>query len=167
MSFEKFQYNEYEDDVVRLENYYLLEQYAVLDFSSKHNDKVTSIEFFVVQYNDEEELINRVRIKSDNFVFNEDNTFTPRVKVLLDSKFSSLEVYVVDAIFESSTLVEGVIEEDDVEEDEIIEDVFEVKRTNNISKIYTMFISAVSIILLVVIIIYFVKGVNTNEYYIL
>ncbi len=167
MEHKKFIYNDYEEDVVRLSHYIFLdtdlgEKHAIFNFHNGFTESVKSIEFVVVQYDKNDEVLNKTKLKYDGFEAKGNTSFVPKVKLLILDGCERLDVYVEEATFDDYYLIDGVVheisrdeeEENEVEEDNAISPYFDVTKLSYVGNNKVILLSAVVFASLVLLALY-------------
>ncbi len=114
MNMIKYQYNDYEDDIVRVSEYMVLEEssnYLIMNVHNQFEENIKGIVIIVVQYDDNNQILSRSKVKHNDFICGSNSNFVPKSKVLLEENYASLDLYVSEAIFDNHYLVDGVINE--------------------------------------------------------
>lgn len=124
----KFQFNDYEEDVVRLSQYIFLdtdlgETHAIFNFDNNFTESIKSIDFVVIQYDEEDQILNKTKLHYDGFEAKGNTSFVPKVKLLIEAYCERLDVYVEEATFDDFYLIDGVVHEITKDEELESEDV--------------------------------------------
>ncbi len=145
MEHKKFQYNEYEEDVVRLSQYIFLEtdlneKHAIFNFHNQFTESIKSVNFVAIQFDNNDEVLNKTKLKYDGFEAKGNTFFVPKLKLLITEGCEKLEVYVEEATFDNYYLIDGVVHEisrelEYDEEGNAIEEKSALEHTFNVSKI--------------------------------
>lgn len=174
MNQKKFQYNDYEEDVVRASQYIFLEdegeRHAIFNFHNQFTEAIKSLTFFAIQYDDNDEILNKAKLKYDGFKCDANTYFVPKLKLVLNDDCERLEIYVVDATFDNYYLIDGVVHEihresENVEgdfevEDEVLPYYFDVNTITRVANPKVFLVTIFIIAFLVVIGYYFIFGIN-------
>lgn len=102
----KIKYTKNPSDIVTLHEYivfedsHLKEKYVVFKFSNNLNQRLLSFKFEVLQYNQDNELIEKTTVLHDNFVAEANDLFVPNAKLKINFECESLEVKLISASFD-------------------------------------------------------------------
>lgn len=140
MEHKKFLYNDYEEDVIRLSQYIFIEtdlseRHAIFNFHNQFTESVKDINFVVIQYDKNDEVLNRTKLKYDGFEAKGNTFFVPKVKLLILDNCERLDVYVEEATFDDYYLIDGVVHEITHDEEEIIEEDTTINHYFDVAKL--------------------------------
>ena len=102
----KIKYTKSPSDVVTLHEYIIFEdshakeKFVVFKFSNNVNQRLLSFKFEVLQYNGNNELLEKSVVVHENFVAEANDLFVPNAKLKLNFGCESLEVKLVSASFD-------------------------------------------------------------------
>lgn len=103
---EKIKYTKNPSDVVALYEYILFEdekaeeKYVVFKFMNNLNQRLRELKFEVLQYDEENELLEKSVVVHDNFVAEQNAMFVPNAKLRVNFACKSLRVNLVFAAFD-------------------------------------------------------------------
>ncbi len=102
----KVKYTKSEQDVVSLKEYIIFtddrknEKYLVFKFVNNLNQKLYDLQFEIVQYNENNEIIAKSTVVYDNFKADENEEFVPKAKLLVEFDCVNIRANLVSARFE-------------------------------------------------------------------
>ena len=102
----KIKYTKNPSDVVSLQEYIMFEdshakeKYVVFKFSNNLNQRLLSFKFEVLQYNRDNELLERSVVVHENFIAEANDLFVPNAKLKVNFECESLEVKLESASFD-------------------------------------------------------------------
>lgn len=102
----KIKYTKSEQDVVSLKEYIIFtddrknEKYLVFKFANNLNQKLYELQFEIVQYNENNEIIAKSTVVYDNFKADENEEFVPKAKLLVEFDCVNIRANLVSARFE-------------------------------------------------------------------
>ena len=102
----KIKYTKNPSDVVSLHEYIIFEdshakeKYVVFRFSNNLNQHLLGFKFEVLQYNRDNELLEKSTVKHENFVAEANDLFVPNAKLKINFECESLEVNLETATFD-------------------------------------------------------------------
>ena len=109
----KIKYTKNPSDVVSLyeyiifENSHAKEKYVVFRFSNNLNQHLLGFKFEVLQYNKDNELLEKSTVLHENFVAEPNNLFVPNAKLKINFECESLEVKLESASFDRVVWCDG------------------------------------------------------------
>lgn len=109
----KIKYTKNPSDVVTLQEYIIFEdshakeKYVVFKFSNNVNQRLLGFKFEVMQYNGDNELLEKSVVVHENFIAEANDLFVPNAKLKINFECQSLEVKLVSASFDRVVWNEG------------------------------------------------------------
>ena len=109
----KIKYTKTPSDVVALQEYIIFEdshakeKYVVFKFANNLNQRLLRLKFEVLQYNEDNELIEKSTVLHENFVAEPNDLFVPNAKLKINFKCESLEVVLSSASFDRVVWSDG------------------------------------------------------------
>ena len=109
----KIKYTKNPSDVVSLQEYIIFEdshakeKYVVFKFSNNLNQRLLEFKFEVLQYNIENELLEKSTVLHKDFVAESNDLFVPNAKLKINFECASLEVKLVSASFDRVIWADG------------------------------------------------------------
>ena len=102
----KIKYTKNPSDIVTLHEYIMFEdshakeKYVVFKFSNNVNQRLLGFKFEVLQYNKDNELLEKSTVVHDNFIADANDLFVPNAKLKVNFECESLEVKLESASFD-------------------------------------------------------------------
>lgn len=118
---EKIKYTKNPSDVVALHEYILFEdekaeeKYVVFKFMNNMNQRLRELRFEVLQYDAENELVEKSVVVHDNFVAEQNAMFVPNAKLKVNYACKSLRVNLVFAAFDRVKWEQGELRDNSYE----------------------------------------------------
>ena len=129
----KIKYTKNPSDVVSLQEYIIFEdshakeKYVVFKFSNNLNQRLLRFKFEVLQYNSDNELLEKSTVLYDDFVADANDLFVPNAKLKINFKCESLEVKLVSASFDRVVWSDGEFRDNSYRFDSYAETVIRQK----------------------------------------
>lgn len=130
---QKIKYTKTPTDVVSLHEYIMFEdtrakvKYVVFRFSNNVNQRLFEFKFEVLQYNKDNELIEKSIVVHSDFVAEANDLFVPNAKLKINFECQSLEVKLEEALFDRVLWRDGEFEDNSYRFEEYAETVTKQK----------------------------------------
>ena len=109
----KIKYTKNPSDIVSLHEYIIFEdshakeKYVVFKFSNNLNQRLLEFKFEVLQYNKDNELLEKSTVLHSNFIAEANDLFVPNAKLKINFECESLEVKLETALFDRVVWSDG------------------------------------------------------------